>query len=85
MVPDDSVKTVAQPFVQTVIVESVNIAWTSETRVTVPIPIRPGAWRAEDRIDLVFVQGVVAASKPVVLPEHSRLLLMSALGDRRAP
>ena len=62
LTPDDSLKNVPEPFRQTVIIENTNVAWTGETRVVINLPIRPGGFRAEDRIELSYVQGTQVAS-----------------------
>lgn len=62
LTPDDSLKNVPEPFRQTVIIENTDVAWTGETRVVINLPIRPGGFRAEDRIELSYVQGTQVAS-----------------------
>jgi len=67
MNPDNNVKTSVEPFRQTVIVDTLSLTWQSDTQVVVPLPIRPGAWRSEDRVLLTYTQG---AGKPVLVTDE---------------
>lgn len=57
--PDDSLKTSAQPRTQTLIVEA-TAGQIQAHQVQISIPIRPGAWREEDHMNLVYTRTVVA-------------------------
>ena len=60
--PDDSLKNAPVPFQQTVIIGNMDVPWLGETRVVINLPIRPGGFRAEDRIELSYVQGTSVTS-----------------------
>lgn len=62
LTPNDSLKNAPVPFQQTVIVENTDVPWLGETRVVINLPIRPGGFRAEDRIELSYVQGTSTGS-----------------------
>lgn len=83
MTPDDSLKNAPEPFQQTVIVENTDVAWTGETRVVIHLPIRPGGFRAEDRIELSYVAGTQVASglrRPI---DNQMLSVLKALKSRQ--
>ena len=66
LTPDDSLKNAPVAFQQTVIVENTDVPWLGETRVVIDLPIRPGGFRAEDRIELSYVQGSTSGLTRVV-------------------
>ncbi|MDP6038098.1 MAG: hypothetical protein QGG64_06075 [Candidatus Latescibacteria bacterium] len=82
MTPDDSLKNAPEPFLQTVIVENTDVAWTGETRVVINMPIRPGGFRAEDRIELSYVQGTQVASGLTRPIDNQMLSVLNRLASR---
>jgi len=83
LTPDDSLKNAPEPFQQTVIIENTDVAWTGETRVVINLPIRPGGFRAEDRIELSYVQGTQVASGLTRSVDDQMLSVLKRLTSRK--
>jgi len=84
MTPAASSKTSVEPFVQTVIVDTLSVGWNSDTQVVIPLPIRPGAWRDEDTLLLTYTLSQTAG-KPVVVPRDDTFdydALVTALQEK---